>query len=167
MLLWFLQLHNHLLWEKTICSGQLNVKHRPLRAHESILVFYDKKPTYNEQKTNGKPYKIKREGNDTENCYCAQKASQKDNDGFRHAKSVIKIPNQRVKGGHPTQKPVALLEMLIKTFSDENDIVLDCCMGSGSTGVAAMNLNRKFIGIEKELKYFDMATSNIKSALND
>ena len=155
------------IWEKTICSGQLNVKHRPLRAHESILVFYDKKPTYNEQKTNGKPYKIKREGNDTENCYCAQKASQKDNDGFRHAKSVIKIPNQRVKGGHPTQKPVALLEMLIKTFSDENDIVLDCCMGSGSTGVAAMNLNRKFIGIEKELKYFDMATSNIKSALND
>jgi site-specific DNA-methyltransferase (adenine-specific) len=76
---------------------------------------------------------------------------------------VIKIPNQRVKGGHPTQKPVAWLDMLIKTFSDGNDIVLDCCMGSGSTGVAAMNLKRKFIGIEKELKYFDMATSNIKS----
>lgn len=155
------------IWEKTICSGQLNVKHRPLRAHESILVFYDKIPTYNEQKTEGKPYKIKREGNDTENCYCRQKASEKDNEGFRHAKSVVKIPNQRVKGGHPTQKPVALLEMLIKTFSDENDIVLDCCMGSGSTGVAAMNLNRKFIGIEKELNYFDMATLNIQSALHD
>lgn len=155
------------IWEKTICSGQLNVKHRPLRAHESILVFYDKIPTYNEQKTEGKPYKIKREGNDTENCYCRQKASEKDNEGFRHAKSVVKIPNQRIKGGHPTQKPVALLEMLIKTFSNENDIVLDCCMGSGSTGVAAMNLNRKFIGIEKELNYFDMATLNIKSALHD
>ena len=155
------------IWEKTICSGQLNVKHRPLRAHESILVFYDKIPTYNEQKTEGKPYKIKREGNDTENCYCRQKASEKDNEGFRHAKSVVKIPNQRIKGGHPTQKPVALLEMLIKTFSNENDIVLDCCMGSGSTGVAAMNLNRKFIGIEKELKYFDMATLNIQSALHD
>ena len=155
------------IWEKTICSGQLNVKHRPLRAHESILVFYDKIPTYNEQKTEGKPYKIKREGNDTENCYCRQKASEKDNEGFRHAKSVVKIPNQRIKGGHPTQKPVALLEMLIKTFSNENDIVLDCCMGSGSTGVAAMNLNRKFIGIEKELNYFDMATLNIQSALHD
>lgn len=155
------------IWEKTICSGQLNVKHRPLRAHESILVFYDKIPTYNEQKTEGKPYKIKREGNETENCYCRQKASEKDNEGFRHAKSVVKIPNQRIKGGHPTQKPVALLEMLIKTFSNENDIVLDCCMGSGSTGVAAMNLNRKFIGIEKELNYFDMATLNIKSALHD
>lgn len=155
------------IWEKTICSGQLNVKHRPLRAHESILVFYDKIPTYNEQKTEGKPYKIKREGNGTENCYCRQKASEKDNEGFRHAKSVVKIPNQRIKGGHPTQKPVALLEMLIKTFSNENDIVLDCCMGSGSTGVAAMNLNRKFIGIEKELNYFDMATINIQSALHD
>lgn len=155
------------IWEKTICSGQLNVKHRPLRAHEGILVFYDKIPTYNEQKTEGKPYKIKREGNDTENCYCRQKASEKDNEGFRHAKSVVKIPNQRIKGGHPTQKPVALLEMLIKTFSNENDIVLDCCMGSGSTGVAAMNLNRKFIGIEKELNYFDMATLNIQSALHD
>jgi len=155
------------IWEKTICSGQLNVKHRPLRAHESILVFYDKIPTYNEQKTTGKPYKIKREGNNTENCYCAQKSSEKDNDGFRHAKSVVKVPNQRVKGGHPTQKPVALLEMIIKTFSNENDVVLDCCMGSGSTGVAAMNLNRRFIGIEKEPKYFEMAITNIQSTLYD
>jgi site-specific DNA-methyltransferase (adenine-specific) len=72
-----------------------------------------------------------------------------------------------VKGGHPTQKPVALLEMLIKTYSNENDIVLDCCMGSGSTGVAAMNLNRRFIGIEKEPKYFEMASTNIQSTFYD
>jgi site-specific DNA-methyltransferase (adenine-specific) len=156
-----------IIWEKTICSGQLNIKHQPLRAHESILLFYDKIPTYNEQKTEGTPYIIVRDAKYQENNYNSQKPSEKINDGFRHAKSVVKMSNPRVKKGHPTQKPNNLLEMLIKTYSNEDDVVLDCCMGSGSTGIAALNLNRKFIGIEKEEKYFEMATSNIESSLND
>jgi site-specific DNA-methyltransferase (adenine-specific) len=158
------QFKYEIIWQKTICSGQLNVKHQPLRAHESILIFYDKIPTYNEQKTVGKPYIIIRDAKYEENNYRSQKPSEKVNDGFRHAKSVVEISNPRVKGGHPTQKPNNLLEMLIKTYSNENDIVLDCCMGSGSTGVAALNVKRKFIGIEKEDKYFQMASNNIEKS---
>lgn len=137
-----------IVWEKTIASGQLNVAHQPLRIHESILVFYKKIPTYNEQKTIGTPYKIKRSGNYGENGYNSQKASEKNNDGFRHANSIMKVSNPRIKDGHTTQKPVELIERLIKTYSNEGDIVLDCCMGSGTTGVAAVKNNRKFIGID-------------------
>jgi len=148
-----------LVWEKTISSNQLNVRFQPLRSHESILVFYKKPPIYNEQKTSGKPYKIKRNGNYNDGNYNSQKASSKINDGFRHARSVIKISNPRIKGGHPTQKPLELLEHLIKTYTNVDSIVMDNCMGSGSTGVACKNLGRNFIGIEKDEKYFKMAKS--------
>ena len=143
-----------LIWEKTISSGQLNVSHMPMRNHESILVFYRKKPTYNEQKTIGKPYTINRKGEYKEGNYGEQKATKKENTGYRHAKSVIKISNPRIKNGHPTQKPVELMEYLIKMFTNEGDTVLDCCMGAGTTGEAALNLKRKFIGIELDTSYF-------------
>lgn len=150
-----------LVWEKTISSGQLNVKNQPMRAHESILIFYNDKPTYNEQKTVGSPYKIKRKIKFKEQSYGKQVDSEKINDGFRHAKSVIKISNPRVRDGHPTQKPIELMEYLIKTYSNENNIVLDCCMGSGTTIIAAINLKRKIIGIELDEKYFNMAKNRI------
>lgn len=146
-----------LIWEKTIASGQLNVRHQPLRIHENILVFYKKIPTYNEQKTKGTPYSIKRSGNYNDGNYNQQKASEKINDGYRHAKSIIKCSNPRVKGGHPTQKPLELMETLIKMYSNENDMILDCCMGSGTTGLAALNNNRKFIGIECQENYMQEA----------
>ncbi len=146
-----------LVWEKTISSNQLNIKTQPLRSHESILVFYNKPPIYNEQKTVGTPYSIKRTANYNDGNYNKQKPSEKMNNGFRHAKSVIKISNPRIKGGHPTQKPVELLEYLIKTYTNEGDLVVDNCMGSGSTGVACKNLNRDFIGIELNEKYFNSA----------
>ena len=149
-----------IIWEKTVCSGQLNVKKMPLRAHENILIFYKKNKTYNEQKTKGKPYSIKRKDT-TGDGYGKQKESCKNNDGYRHARSVIKISNPRKKGGHPTEKPVKLMEYLIKTYTNENDVILDCCMGSGSTGIAAKKLNRRFIGIEIQENYFDMAKKNI------
>jgi len=145
-----------IIWEKTIGSGQLNIKHQPLRVHESILIFYNKRGTYNEQLTEGKPYSINRtkvKGSG----YNKQTSSNKQNDGYRHAKSVIKISNPRIKEGHPTQKPIELLEYLVKTYTNENDTVLDCCMGSGSTGVACINLNRNFIGIELNNEYFEKA----------
>lgn len=98
-----------IIWEKTIASGQLNVKRQPLRTHEHILVFYKNPGVYNEQKTIGKPYSIKRKVKGVNQNYGDQKDSSKINDGFRHAKSVIKISNPRIKCGHPTEKPLELL----------------------------------------------------------
>lgn len=149
-----------IIWEKTVNSGQLNVKKMPLRSHENILIFYNKNRTYNEQKTKGEPYKIKR-SDTTGDGYGGQKSSEKTNEGYRHARSVIKISNPRKKGGHPTQKPVELMEYLIKAYTNEGDTVLDCCMGCGSTGIAAVKNNRKFIGIEMEKKYYDVAVKDI------
>ena len=150
-----------LIWEKTIASGQLNVNRMPLRVHESILVFYKKTPVYNEQKTVGTPYRISRKITSNDN-YGLQKANSKENDGYRHARSVIKISNPRVKGGHPTQKPLELMELLIKMYSKPGDTVLDCCMGSGTTGVAAQRLNRGFYGSELDKRYFAMAEKRIR-----
>lgn len=150
-----------LVWEKTVSSGQLNVKRQPLRNHESILIFYDKPGTYNEQKTEGLPYSIKRKVTFKGEGYGKQKDSAKQNDGFRHAKSVIQIPNPRIKSGHPTEKPVALMEHLVKTYSNENDVVLDSCMGFGSTGIACKNLNRRFIGIELNADSFSIAKKKL------
>ena len=149
------------IWEKTVGSGQLNIKRQPLRVHESILIFYSSFKTYNEQKTIGAPYSIKRKVTFGNRGYGAQKDSEKINDGFRHAKSIVKFSNPRIKGGHPTQKPVELMEYLIKTYSNENDVILDCCMGSCSAGIAAKRLNRKFVGIELEEKYYKMSMENI------
>ena len=149
-----------LIWEKTVNSGQLNVNKMQLRSHENILIFYNKNKTYNEQKTVGEPYKINRQDTTGEG-FGKQTGSSKNNEGYRHARSVIKISNPRKKGGHPTQKPVELMEYLIKTYSNENDTILDCCMGCGSTGIAAKKNNRKFIGIEIEKKYFDVAKKDI------
>lgn len=155
-----------IIWEKTVSSGQLNVKHQPMRSHESILVFYKKKPTYNEQKTEGKPYSIKRDANYKDGSYGSQKPNEKQNNGFRHARSVIKIPNPRVKGGHPTQKPVELMDYIIKSYSNEGDVILDCCMGSGTTGVSAISLNRRFIGIELSSEYFDLSAYRLMQVEN-
>lgn len=151
------------IWKKTIGSGQLNIKHQPLKIHESVLVFYNKKPCYNEQLTTGKPYKINRKADAFElSNYGKQKDHEKINEGFRHAQSVIEISNPRIKKGHPTQKPVELSNYFIKTYTNELDTVLDNCMGSGTTGVSAISLNRKFIGIEKEKEYFEIAEERIK-----
>ena len=155
-----------IIWEKTISSGQLNVKRQPMRSHESILVFSKPKPTYNEQKTKGAPYKINRQLKQYQSSYGKQKDNiKKTNDGYRHARSVIKISNPRIKNGHPTEKPVTLMEHLIKSYSNPGDTVLDCCMGHGSTGVAAMNLDRFFIGIEKNTTYFSEAEKKLSFLL--
>ena len=149
------------IWEKTIGSGQLNIKKQPLRIHESILVFYKSPGTYNEIKTVGEAYKINRKIKSKGEGYGAQADSSKENNGFRHARSIIKISNPRIKNGHPTQKPLELMEYLIKTYSNVEDVVLDSCLGSGITGVAAKNLNRNFLGIELDKKWFNRAKDNI------
>lgn len=146
-----------LIWEKSISSNQLNVKKQPLRAHESIIIFYKAQPVYNEQLEVGAPYSIKRSGIYNKGNYNSQRESEKINTGYRHAKSIVKVSNPRIRGGHPTQKPVELSEYIIKTFTNKNAVVLDNCMGSGTTGVACLNLGRRFIGIEMNKIYFDSA----------
>lgn len=151
------------IWEKTKAGQFLNAKRKPLEAHEIIDIFYSKLPKYNPQMSNGKPYIKKAITNGDNGCYgkFERKGDTNFNKGKRYPRSVIKFSNPNNKSLHPTQKPVALLEYLIKTYTLENETVLDFTMGSGSTGVAAKNLNRKFIGIEKDDKYFKIAKDRI------
>lgn len=154
-----------LVWEKTKAGGFLNAKRMPLQAHENISIFYKKLPTYNPQMEQGKPYTKKAVTNGDGNNYGKfNRVGQVHiNNGERFPRSVIKISNDNHKSLHPTQKPVALLEYLIKTYTNEGETVLDNCMGSGSTGAACKNLNRKFIGIELDENYFNIAKERIEN----
>lgn len=149
-----------LIWDKTMVTGHLNAKKMPLRRHEDILVFYKRPPTYNPQMTKGQPY-TSFTGSDGGN-YGNFSRVLTVNEGDRHPVSIISIPQQRHSGGHPTQKPVALFEYLIKTYTNEGETVLDNCIGSGTTAIAAINTNRNFIGIEQEKEYVDIANKRIE-----
>ena len=157
------------VWEKENGTNAPNVNYQPFRVHEFIFIFGKGRVTngtripmkYNPQKTEGKPYKQK-SGRISENWKGGLNNIITDNkDGSRHPKTIQKF--NRDRGYHPTQKPVALLEYLIKTYTNENDLVLDNCMGSGSTGVACINTNRNFIGIELDEKYFKIAKERINN----
>lgn len=147
------------VWEKTNATGFLDANRKPLRAHEIISVFSKMRTRYFPQKTVGKPYVLKsgKTGLSTtadKNILAGGYITI--NNGLRFPRSVIKFANAE-KGLHPTQKPVALCEYLISTYSEKGETVLDICMGSGTTGIAAVNLSRSFIGIEKEKEYFKTA----------
>ena len=151
------------IWEKSKATGFLNSKKQPLRAHEIISVFYSKPPTYNPQMVEGVAYNkgVRKEQTDND-VYGSFEQVEVKSDGFRFPRSVQYFKTAESEGGfHKTQKPVALLEYLIKTYTQENETVLDFTMGSGSTGVAAKNTNRKFIGIEMDDKYFEIAQERI------
>lgn len=150
------------IWIKSIATGFLNANKMPLKAHENILVFYKKPPIYNPQFTQGKPYKAK--SGACSSIYNKFYKVTTVSDGRRYPIDVLDFKNE--KGLHPTQKPVALLEYLIKTYTNEGDIVLDNCMGSGSSGVASIHTNRNFIGIELDKDYFDIAKKRIDAEQN-
>lgn len=162
-----------LIWEKEKGTDFGNANRKPLNAHENICVFYRKQPTYNVLYEKGKPYYKKNYNNKTNHndklTFLSSKEGIWDNQGKRNPKSVIKIASDTSKGKgsslHPCQKPIQLLEWLIKSYTNENDTVLDNTMGSGSTGVACINTNRKFIGIEKDKKYFDIAYNRINGLI--
>ena len=158
-----------MVWEKSKATGYLNAKKQPMRAHEDILVFYNKQCKYNPQMTQGKPYNKGCAVRDTLAYAKQEKAILVKNDtGLRYPRSVQYFVTAESEGKfHPTQKPMALMEWLIKTYTDENDVIFDPCMGSGTTGVACMNLNRRFIGIEKEEKYFEIAKERIEEVENE
>ena len=163
-----------LIWEKSKVTGFLNAKKMPLRTHENILVFYKKQPTYNPQKWRiderfmERRKKMTVDNHDYRNRNYGQhiKFTYKE-DGTRYPTSILSFPSANTeKTNHPTQKPTALLEYLIKTYTNEGEIVLDNCMGSGSTGVACANTNRDFIGIELDEGYFNTAKERIEKASN-
>jgi DNA modification methylase len=149
------------IWQKENGTGFLNAKKMPLKIHENILVFYKKTPTYNPQMRKGfKPY-TQKSGRGSNN-YGQQVQVITNNEGQRYPIDIIEFKRDANKL-HPTQKPVALLEYLIKTYTNENDTVLDNCMGSGSTGVACINTNRNFVGIELDETYFKIAKNRIEN----
>lgn len=146
------------VWSKSQVTGFLNAKKQPLREHEDICVFYKKQCTYNPQMTKGK-MQLKGTGGSSSN-YNDFKSQAHYSDEY-YPKTILNFPLQRFKGGHPTQKPVALFEYLIRTYTNEGEIVLDNCIGSGTTAIAALNTGRYFIGIEKEREYVDIANRRV------
>lgn len=157
-----------LVWDKVLTSGFLNAKRMPLRQHEQIAVFYKKLPTYNPQFTIGEPLHSKGTS------YKNKKVVNRNYNGFElldddRAGCVDKYPTSIIRfqkphpsiAKHPTEKSIPCLEWLIKTYTNEGDTVLDNCMGSGTTGVACINTNRNFIGIELDKAYFDIASHRL------
>ena len=151
-----------LVWEKNKFSDFLNSKRKPMKTNEDIAVFYKKQPIYNPQYWYSTPYTRwnTQTAVDKQSNYGTHKENYVKSDGQRLPTTVLKF-NRVERPIHPTQKPTDLLEWLIKTYTNENDVVLDNCMGVGSTGVACKNINRKFIGIELEYKYYIVAKNSI------
>ncbi len=148
-------------WKKNKATGGIFAKVQPMRCIEDICVFYRKKPVYNPQglKPLKNPYMNRKSaGNQVYDMYCGEGSIQL----YEGYPSHFLEFNRPTEGFHPTQKPVALLQYLIRTYTNGGgDTVLDCTMGSGSTGVACMEEGRKFIGFEKEEKYFKIASKRI------
>lgn len=154
------------IWEKTHPTGHLNAKKAPMKAHENVLIFYERQPTYNPIKTTGHVRKTATKRKDDTPNYGRQTFSPLTYDSterFPRSVQVFSSEKQRSKL-HPTQKPVALMEYLIRTYTNEGDVVLDNCMGSGTTGVACANTGRRFIGMEKDEGYFTVAQERVERA---
>lgn len=151
-----------MVWEKSKATGYLNAKKQPMRAHEDIVVFYDKQCTYHPQMVEGKPYDKGTAVRDTQHYGKQSKATHIKSDGSRYPRSIQYFKTAETEGKlHPTQKPVSLYEWLILTYTNPGDTVLDPCMGSGTTGIAALKLGRNFIGIEADETYFKTAENRL------
>ncbi|MBP3935042.1 MAG: site-specific DNA-methyltransferase [Pseudomonas sp.] len=157
------------VWDKVNkYTGALNANRMPMKRHEDIAVFYRALPIYNKQYREGKPFKSTNSnghGGYTNYGVGAEKRHTV-NDGKHNPCTVLQIAadNKKELGNHPTQKPIALMEYLIRTYTNEGMTLLDNCMGSGTTGVACANTGRNFIGIEMDEKYFEIAKNRVESA---
>ena len=157
-----------MVWKKNVPTGMSSAKYRPMKYYEEICVFYKKKGTYNPQM---KPREGVGKACYNYDHYCGdsnhveyEKIKKRYDPDWVQPSDVLEfnvVPNRKGKV-HPTQKPIELLEWLVKTYSNENDLVLDNTMGSGSTGVACVNLNRNFVGIEMDKTYFEIAKGRIE-----
>ncbi len=149
------------IWRKNVATGHLNVKRAPMKDHENVLVFYRDPPVYVPQMVPGKKYSHKRKPvNDNGTNYGDIVRTDTVNEGVRYPKTVIEF--DREIGLHPTQKPLVLMEYLIKTYTNEGNLALDNCMGSGTTCRAAKNLGRRYIGIEKDPEYYAIAKERVE-----
>jgi len=154
------------VWNKVAITNPMLAKKQPLRCLENIIIFYKKQPTYNPEMVEGKKWhrggKKKHKTDTLSAKYIIQNGSDKTN--LKYPKNLIEFSNaNKMNNVHPTQKPIALMEYLIKTYTKENETILDFTMGSGTTGVACKNTNRSFIGIEMDEKYFEIASKRINS----
>lgn len=162
----------NLVWHKDRVSGHLNANRMPLRQHEDILVFYKKLPVYHPQMRPSTPeqrnHGRKVRSDCTNRCYGNMKLTPVRIMGEKYHTSVIYAPKEFKKGTfyHPTQKPVSLVEYLIRTYTDEGDVVLDNCIGSGTTAIAAIRSGRHHIGFETDRNYYETANRRIEEELN-
>ena len=155
-------------WEKERLTNIAQVKKRAGKTVEECVIFYSKQPTYNPQMTK---YYGKKRTNKVKNGVMGKltdsntkKVKEYEDNGLRYPTQVLKIQRDTLKSNlHPTQKPVALFEYFIKTYTNEGETVLDNCIGSGTTAIACINTNRKFIGIEKDKCYFDISNERIEN----
>jgi DNA modification methylase len=155
-----------LIWDKSSTTGFLDANRRPLRRHEMVLVFSKKRGVYNPQKTPGKPWsKKKARTKDGNYSQVNSNGHAQISDGARHPTSILSIPRSNRGSLHPTQKPVALLKWIIKTYTNAGSIVLDPTSGSATTAVACVNTGRKCIAIEKDKGYFDIGVKRVKEAM--
>lgn len=161
----------NLVWHKDRVTGHLNANRMPLRQHEDIIIFYRHQPVYHPQMKPSLPEQRNHSRRKTEGftnrCYGKTELSPIRMADDKYPTSVITIPKEHRKGTfyHPTQKPVALLEYLIRTYTDEKDIVLDNCIGSGTTAVAAIRTGRHYIGFETEKSYYEIAQKRVDEEL--
>ena len=162
------------IWEKTQATGHLNAKKMPMKAHENILVFYKKLPIYNPQKTTGHERKVSK---GYQRDICIKRRDEKWGDNYlygkettapdydsteRYPRSVLTFASDKQKSKlHPTQKPLSLIDYMIKTYTNEGDLILDNCAGSGTTGLGAKNLNRNFIMMEQDPDYYEIACKRV------
>lgn len=158
-----------LIWEKSRIGNNMQLGKQPASVHENILVFYNKYPTFNEVKFKVDDKYIDKRKSIRDSVYSGSEhykgvMKRKKDEGWRHCQSIIPVNSEWKKGMHPTQKPVALIEYLIKTYTNEGELVLDNCMGSGTTAVASINTGRHFIGFELQKEYFDIANKRIEEA---
>lgn len=163
-----------LIWDKIRKTGFLNAKRMPMRQHEQILVFYKSLPVYNPQMIRCEPHQRNHSrGNgthkETNRIYGDFGKAEDIITDCKYPTSIISLPKGHTKEDwlHPTQKPVALIEYLIKTYTNEGETVLDACMGSGTTAIAAINTKRNFIGFELNSDFYELATKRIENRLSE
>jgi site-specific DNA-methyltransferase (adenine-specific) len=156
-----------LIWEKGLALGFLNANRMPLRAHENILIFYKKLPVYHPQMSEGKPY-VKKDSGAMSIYGRTKRHLPKTNHGQRYPRSVLRFASANAKNhGHPAEKPLALFEWLIRTYTDEGSLVLDNCAGSGTTAVAAEKLGRRWLAIEQEPEYCEITKRRLEALGSD
>lgn len=154
------------IWHKSKATGHLNAKMQPMKAHENVLVFYDRLPTYNPQGLVRKTAPTIRKGRGGNGTNYGKSDKDAVQEFENYPRSILEVASEG-RTVHPTQKPVVLMEYLILTYTNPGDVVLDNCMGSGTTGIACAKTGRRFIGMERDPKYFDIACDRVEKAYAD